>query len=195
MPAETTRTLPPRDECKALPGFVSFRAQLAAAVARRDAKFLLSVADPEIAVHFGDGSGRDAFAAEWKLKEKQPSSIWPEIARMLRLGCGAEDGTAWMPYFFQRFPDEIDPFEGVVVVRPGAQLWASARGRPIRPLRLWTVIEVAEWSPRGGWGRVKLRDGKRAYVREADVRSPLHYRMIFERRKGRWMMTAFIAGD
>ena len=61
---------------------------------------------------------------------------------------------------------------------------------------LWTVIEQSEVpGERESWRKVTLLGGRSGFVREADVRSPADYRVIFERRKGRWVMTSFIAGD
>lgn len=193
----TARTLPARDECTSLPGFTEFRARLQAAVARRDTAFLLSIIDPNIMFNFGGGSGQPAFAREWKLKGKRPSPIWQELAQMLRLGCASEEGTASMPYLFSRFPDDLDIFEGgVVVVKPGAQLWTRPDGRPMLTIPLWTVIEQSEVpGERESWRKVTLLDGRSGFVRTADVRSPADYRVIFERRRGRWVMTSFIAGD
>ncbi len=61
---------------------------------------------------------------------------------------------------------------------------------------LWTVIEQTE-PPRNreSWRKVTLPDGTTGFVRTADVRSPADYRLIFERRLGRWVMTSLVAGD
>ena len=196
-PTAKARTLPARDECTSLSGFTQFRARLEAAVARRDTAFLLSIVDPKITFNFGGGSGQAAFAWEWKLKGREPSPIWQELAQMLLLGCASDEGTASMPYLFSRFPDDLDAFEGgVVVVKPGARLWTRPNARPTLTIPLWTVIEQSEVpGERESWRKVTLPGGRSGFARNADVRSPIDYRVIFERRKGRWVMTSFIAGD
>jgi hypothetical protein len=38
-------------------------------------------------------------------------------------------------------------------------------------------------------------DGRSGYIRQALFRGFDDYRAVFERRHGRWRMTAFVAGD
>ena len=45
------------------------------------------------------------------------------------------------------------------------------------------------------WIEVKDAKGKRGFVRQLDVRSPIDYRAFFEKKHGKWLMTAFLAGD
>jgi hypothetical protein len=43
--------------------------------------------------------------------------------------------------------------------------------------------------------RVKLAGGQQGYIASAYVRSPLDYRIVFEKRQGRWLITTLVAGD
>ena len=45
------------------------------------------------------------------------------------------------------------------------------------------------------WYEVKTLGGKRGFVKAEFVRSPIDYRAGFEKQNGKWVMTAFIAGD
>ena len=49
--------------------------------------------------------------------------------------------------------------------------------------------------PDTSWAGVLLPDGRTGWLRADDVHSPVGWRAIFERRDGRWMIVAFIAGD
>jgi hypothetical protein len=42
---------------------------------------------------------------------------------------------------------------------------------------------------------VKLPDGRSAWLAGRDVYSPVGWRAFFEKRKGHWLMTLFVAGD
>ena len=42
---------------------------------------------------------------------------------------------------------------------------------------------------------MRPRDGREGWLRANELRSPLDYRAVAEKRKGKWMITAFVAGD
>jgi hypothetical protein len=46
-----------------------------------------------------------------------------------------------------------------------------------------------------GWYLVKTLGGLEGYVREEYVRSHIDYRAGFEKIRGKWRMTFFLAGD
>ena len=43
--------------------------------------------------------------------------------------------------------------------------------------------------------KVRLKDGREGWLWAKEVRSPIDYRATIEKRKGKWMITAFVAGD
>ncbi len=45
------------------------------------------------------------------------------------------------------------------------------------------------------WLKVETLGGKKGFVSAEFVRSPIDYRAIFTKEKGKWKMTAFVAGD
>jgi hypothetical protein len=49
--------------------------------------------------------------------------------------------------------------------------------------------------PDTSWAGVVLPDGRSGWLPSQDVLSPVGWRAIFARRDGRWLMTAFVAGD
>ena len=64
----------------------------------------------------------------------------------------------------------------------------------VAPLR-WHVVALEDGYGEAPWLRARLPDGRRGYVRRDLFRSFGDFRAIFERRDGRWRMTAFVAGD
>jgi hypothetical protein len=84
----------------------------------------------------------------------------------------------------------------MVAVAPGATLRAgpSDASRLIARLR-WDVVRLDERDREGRWIPATLLDGRRGYIRQALFRGFGDYRAIFNKRQGRWRMTAFIAGD
>lgn len=164
---------------------------------RRDAPALLSIIAPEIEFSFGGSRGKAEFARDWNLRGHGTSPIWSELEAVLRLGCArGDDGTYWAPSLFVQSTGPDDPFTTYVAVTGGAGAYSgrSAEGRPIARLD-WDVLEAEDDDGTSLWLRVRLRDGRRGFVRRADVRSVIDYRAGFQRVRGRWMMTVFIAGD
>jgi hypothetical protein len=198
-PAEARR-LPPVDTCASDIGFAAFRAALNRAIARRDAAFILSAASDDISWSFGDEPGRAGFARAWGLSRPASSRLWRELAEALRLGCRrADDGSLWAPAMSLNEEDaDMDAFENAVVaVTPGAVLRArpADNARPVAALR-WDVLTLADGDDgTSAWARASLEDGRSGWVRRSQVRSFGDYRAVFERRGGRWRMTAFVAGD
>ncbi len=187
--------IPPQDECKKDASFVAYRSSLKAAVKARDARLLLSLVAPEIAFSFGGGAGKAEFAREWRLDKPARSPLWAKLEEVLSLGCALENGRAEAPWLYARFPHALDPFDHAVAVRPGAAAHAApnARSKVLATLH-WNILPVLSGLGEA-WTQVRLPDGRRAYVKGPDLRSPIDYRARFERRGGRWLMVMFIAGD
>ncbi|HVQ09659.1 MAG TPA: hypothetical protein VMS43_14605 [Allosphingosinicella sp.] len=194
MPAAVpARTLPPRDECAADPGFARFRADLLDIVARHDATRLLAIVADDIRFDFGGGQGRRAFAGEWGLADPDRSGLWVELAGVLVSGCARDGEMMTAPYIFRRFPDELDAYSSGVA-GPGARLYQARSNEGESVLIPWEILEEVEMNA-GGWARVRLSGGRTGYIETANLLSAIDYRAIFEKRDGQWRMTTFIAGD
>jgi hypothetical protein len=194
------RRVPPVDRCASNPSFVAFRGRLRAAIARRDGAWLLSIAAPNIEYSFGDSPGRAGFARAWGLSRPANSRIWRELGEVLRLGCDrAEDGEYWAPSLSLAH-DDMDEGEGpatLLAVGPNAVLHAApSESSPVVTRLEWDILTPRdEDDGRGEWISVALGDGTRGYVRRSLARSQSDYRAVFAKRRGRWLMTAFVAGD
>ncbi len=195
-PATVQRRLPPVEACGGDPSLRAFRAELAAAVAARNKARLLALVADDIMVDFGGGSGRAAFAAAWKLDRAEASLLWAELGEVLRLGCAREGDTFYAPSLFAQLGDDEDPCELVVAVKPGSPLLAAPRAGSRIVKRLdWDLLTLVDWDGTGDWLPVKLADGRTGYVRRDQVRSPLDHRAVFRKARGRWRISAFVAGD
>lgn len=192
--------MPPTDHCTQDRSFVAFRNALNAAIARRDAAFILSIAADDIEYSFGgDPPGRAGFARAWGLAHPRTSHLWRELGAALRLGCTRDEGDElWVPSMSLVGNEHLDVDYTIlmVAVAPGATLRAgpSEASRLIARLR-WDIVTVEGDDGRSAWIRATLADGRRGYVRRSLFRSFGDYRAVFQKQHGRWRMTAFVAGD
>lgn len=191
--------MPPTDSCAQDRSFVAFRTALMAAIARKDAAFILAAATDDIQFSFGDDPGRAGFARAWRLNRPATSALWRELGAALRLGCARDEaGEFWAPSMSLVGDEDLgeDFYAAAVAVGPGAALHAgpSDASLTIAPLR-WTVLTVQPDGEHGLWAYVTLADGRQGYVRRALIRSFGDYRAVFAKRHGRWRLTAFVAGD
>jgi hypothetical protein len=94
-----------------------FRQKLLEAISRKDARFLLSIIDPNIQISFGGEEGIQAFRELWK-PEDVNSEIWNTLAQLLRLGgtFGESRNEFWAPYVFSRFPDDYGGFDFSAII-------------------------------------------------------------------------------
>lgn len=197
-PVLTPAWLPPVEQCRDDPGFDRFRSALEDAVTRKDVAALRRLAAPEIIADFGGGSSWDSFAERWGLNTNSAmSSLWKEVAAVIALGCApTPDGGRVFPGMFEAMGDDVDPFE-LVVARPGTQLHSLPRkGSSIIASLEWSSAILVDAKAPEGWARVQLLgNGPLGWVETGGLLSPLGYRLVSERRGGRWVITAFVAGD
>jgi hypothetical protein len=188
--------LPPVDQCAADASFGRFRAELLEAIERRDEDHVLSIIADDIMVDFGGGHGSAAFTEAWALDRPKESRLWAELAEILRLGCTIGEGTASAPSLMHQLPAERDGFMTLLAVRPDAVLRAAmSDGSPALRRLDWDLLTLADKGGDETWAPITLGGDRTGYVRRGHVRSPVDYRAIFQKRNGRWEMTALVAGD
>lgn len=189
-------TMPPRDQCAADPSLAAFRAQLKGIVKRKDAPALLALTSPNISWSFGGDSGRVSFAKEWKLNGRAGanSRIWRALDAVLGSGCSLKQGLASAPYWHASGPTAGDISEIGVVSRPRVNLRAGP-SLTARVVRLVDYEVLTIITSDGGWTHARLSDGTEGWISNDYLWTGYSYRALFERRGGRWAMTAFIAGD
>lgn len=192
--------LPPLDESAKDASFLAFQTQLVKAIAERDVVSLMAMVSPQIRSSFGDGGGKKEFGIYWKLDKPKESELWGKLGEAVKLGCARMPNSREYaaPYVYARFPDEFDSFDHVAVVVADAKLYAQPKTQSaiLETLR-WDILKRGDENPKApaGWIRVQTLKGRSGWVQAAAIRSPIDYRAIFEKRGGKWQMTAFVSGD
>ena len=188
--------LPPVDQCSRDASFKAFHSSLKQAVAKRNGAAFMKLVAPKVLVNFGGDSGHAAFVKQWEVGSAK-SELWKQFDAILPLGCARVDTARVIPSLAGQFESDQDEdvFDLAVVVSAGAKLrkTSAADSAAIATLT-WDVVR-----PTANEGetqtKVRLKDGREGWLWAKDVRSPLDYRATIEKRKGKWMITAFVAGD
>ena len=196
-PKKTPLRLPPVERCTGDASFDTFRAALRKAVGNKDVGALKAVTAPDIQIGFGGDDGWKAFAGQWGLaKDPKASDLWKEMALVLARGCAKSmDGGRVFPSNFEDLGDDLDAFEAIVAL-PGAVLRAKPDAKSASVAKLdWHTAQQLEENVPEEWVAVRLLDGRKGYIDRDDVISPLSYRLAADKKGGRWLITAFVAGD
>lgn len=183
--------------------FVKFRNELKDIIARKDASALFKHLASDIKIDFGGFGGGPEFHKMWKPYDKD-SKVWAALGLVVNQGGNFDAPVRFSaPYVYSAFPSDLDGMDKVVVTNEAAVLRkAPNAGAPVvRKLDrdiLTLVKGPAKSQHEAGpsdWSEVKDEKGNQGFVLDSDVRSPLDYRAYFEKRKGRWQITVFVAGD
>ncbi len=195
----------PVNEVSQNESFATFWKRLDRAVREKDAEYVLSIVEENIKLSFGGRYGAEAFREWWLMPgtETDGSTIWIELGEILAMGATQEPWAPGSPrfvapYVFSRWPDAYNAFEYVAVVRDQAPLRAESKpdGAVVANLS-YDILRVTQWRVNGSsdWNQVETLSGQTGYIRSAHVRSPIDYRVYFEKIDGAWTMTIFVAGD
>lgn len=201
------RRLLPVDEAAKDASFKQFREKLTSAVEKRDAKYVLSIVDPKIKNGFGGEDGFANFKKQWKINSPK-SELWDELLFALTNG-GAftlegKNKLFVAPYVFSSFPADLDSFEYSAIVGTDVRLHAApgissptvgALSYSIVKANYQNSVKEKTNSEKYDWVKVETTDGKKGFVAARFVRSPIGYRAGFEKIRGQWKMTFFLAGD
>lgn len=207
--------LKPVDDAAKDPSFLEFRTKLIAAAERKDTKYVIGVMDPKIHLSFGGHAGIADFKELWQ-PDMKGSLFWEELLGVLKnggaLGEETEEGnkTFYAPYTFTNFPDypDLDIFRDGAVIGTNVNLRnkPSLKSKVIGSLSYNIVMidhgnSVMKKAVPGidmrtyEWYKVETLGGKKGYVHADYVRGHVDYRIGFEKQKGKWKITMFIAGD
>jgi hypothetical protein len=194
------RYIKPVDEAKLDPAFLAFRTKLIAANDRKDAKYVLSIVDPNIKNGFGGEDGIVKFRKGWKL-ESPNSEFWAEFSKVIKNGGSfIGEGRNRMnffgaPYVYSTWLEDLDAFEHAVILGSDVNLRKSPStdGEIIGRLS-YNVVKLPNEEP-SAWIKVTTLGGQTGYVKRDFVRSSIDYRAGFEKKRGVWKMTFFLAGD
>ena len=199
------RYLKPVDEAAKDASFLAFRTKLIAATERRDARHILSIVDPKIQNGFGGRDGIANFRRDWKL-DRHDSAFWREFLLVISnggtfTGEGAKKMNSFAaPYVYSTWPEDLDLFEYFAITGTDVNLRKGPRAdaEVIGKLSHNLVKIESDLGPDGQvpeWRKVTTFSGLTGYVHRDYVRSSVDYRAGFEKKRGRWVMTFFLAGD
>ncbi|GHA75561.1 hypothetical protein [Pontibacter akesuensis] len=187
----------------------AYLTDLRQAVQTQNPEQLQQLLDPNIKTSFGGTGGWSSFTEQWH-PENKDAEVWLLLDHLLRLGGGypiVEDKNLYaLPYVYSKWPDSIDAFSHVAVVKDGATLReqpaVSAEGictldRVVLQVDYENSYPQGEQAPKKEWWAAQTTDGKlQGYVHHTDVYSPVGYRALLNKgRNGKWRMTALVAGD
>jgi len=151
---------------------------------------------PDVLVNFGGDKGHATFVKQWEISSSK-SELWRQFDAILPLGCARVEQARVIPSLAGQFDydEDADVFELAVVVSPAAELRkTSAAASEVMTTLSWDVVR-----PIANEGetqtKVRLKDGREGWLWTREVRAPIDYRATIEKRKGKWMITAFVAGD
>lgn len=201
------RFVKPVDEAAKDASFLAFRTKLIAAAERKDLKYVMGVMDPKIELSFGGHTGLKDFRELWK----DEAAFWREFLAVMKNGGGFAPPTEASgrmfvaPYTFSHWPDGFDAFDHHVIFGNNVNL----REKPAMDAKVieklsYNILKItgaqpettdAEPDKEAEWYRVETLGGKKGWVKSEFVRSPIGYRAGFEKKRGVWKMTFFIAGD
>lgn len=185
----------PRDECGHVPGARQFREALAAAVLAGDADAIAALAVPEVRLGFGGDDGRAQLRRQLAAKD---GKLLGEFRKLLELGCAANgDNGLTMPWYFAQDMGAIDSSVAMLVAGQGVPVRSGPEtSAPVLETVSWDLVElVGESQPDKPFQQVKAADGTQGYVATGSLRSLLGHRLLAERRGGKWMIVAMVAGD
>ncbi len=206
------RFVRPVDEGPTDASFAAFRKKVISAAERKDVRYILGILDPGIKSSFGghDGGVGD-FKSFWKINDKS-SRFWHEFLLVVRNGGkfdrNGRNSTFTAPYLFSTMPDDLDQFEYHAIIGNNVNL----REKPDDEARVvdrlsYNIVKIdepaaikhttgsGEWDWVYDWHKVETLGGKKGWVKADLVRSPIDYRAGFEKKRGVWKMTFFVAGD
>ena len=153
-------------------------------------------------------NGIKEFKKTWKL-ERADSEFWNVFLPVITNGgtfskeAGAKK-SFYAPYLFTTFPEDLDAFEYSAIFGNNVNLREKAdlKSKIVTQLSYNVVkvdfensVKVAGNEYKYDWFKIETLGGKRGFVKSEFVRSSVDYRAGFEKIKGIWKMTFFLAGD
>ena len=185
--------------------WMTFKARLLDALAKRDQKFVLGIVDTRIRNTLGqDGSAE--FKKLWQ-PQAADSPLWIELPKLLFLGGvfvkrdkGGYEFCA--PYVRFKWPDNApaDASGAILVADALMKAKPSAAAETLQTLS-HDLVKVLDWEvadydreSKQVWVRIQA-GASTGYVPEEQIRSPLEHRACFAKSGTGWRMTGLEAGE
>ena len=177
---------------------VRFKKDIFKAINNKDTSFIISVLDTNILNSFGGSGGIKELREMWELGNAN-SSFWIELKEVFSMGgtfIGKDKKLFAIPYVFSEWPEDYDPFTYVAVVKKNINLRDSSSSKSKILKRLsYNIVELLENGVNDKWSRVMTADSVMGYIYSDFIRSPVDYRAILLKEKGKWKIISFVSGD
>jgi hypothetical protein len=199
-PSAQVASLRPVDQATDDPSFITFRGRLLAALAARDTAAVLGAFAPDARLSFGDDPpGPDGVRALWLGRRREGPSLWTTLTAVVGMGSvrdASSPSFVSAPYVYNGWPPDVDPFSHGAVVGENVRVRAApGLDAEVLATLSYAVVPVEAWDEPAGWARIRLADGRTGYVSAAYLRSPVDYRVGFEKQGAGWRIVFFLAGD
>jgi hypothetical protein len=192
--------------------FRQFVEELKGIVARKDLDALAGILPESLNVSFDDYPSA-AFLKNLRERDDERESFWTELRAALRLGpsCDRPD-SCYVPYTFGIESDVAVEDDEVIVTgsrvrvratrSPSAKVVAIISHEVVQLPDKWKDSQAGAANAQpcgvangGGWLRVRLQDRREGWICSEFTAHPTDPRFLFEKRDGRWLLTAWAAGD
>lgn len=181
------------DECAGVAGYAAFRSALEEVAAARDGRRLRALFHPGGSMRVNGIGGSAGGTFDWGFDRPQAASVWEELDEILRLGCARRGERLYLPAMAALVEDgsvstDVDMSLTDAPAFESREDGAAVIGR----IAKGETVETIAHDP-AGWVRV-LVDGREAYVRAADLRSPHSFVLVLSNEGGRWGIAEFASG-
>lgn len=196
QPAETLPALPFIDEAGSDKSFYTARESLLYALEENDTSYVLSVFAHDVKLDFGGGYGVEELHRRLK-GDNWSENLWSVLHTTLSLG-GTFSGRDYFlaPYVYSTWPSEYDAYNKLAITAKNVPVYEQpdTSQHIVTTLSYNIVGYDYRWHDRD-WVRLKLPGNRIGYVKRAMTRSPIDYRIFFQKIDGEWNITIFLAGD
>lgn len=200
----------PTDDSTADKEFSTYITKFKKAVKDKNVKSLKELIAEDVAFTFESSDGIKGLLKLWKLDKKSKNSdFWYEMDKILSMGSAFynEDKTSYAyPYLFVTFPSDYDSYEYSAVTGKIVNVRKSPSSKsPVVETLDYEIVKTTgyEENPEkekikginGTWIKVITASGNEGYIFSHYVHSPIGLRAIFQKRNGKWALTALVSGD
>jgi hypothetical protein len=192
---------PPIDEGANNVQFAEFRANLMSAIQKKNYEWATSRIALTVKYSFGEDNGKKELLETWDRIPTAREEFFAALLGCLKLGgqFKKHDGKTHFiaPYVFSAWPDEYDAFSHFAVTRAHASVYAKPdEGSEVVSEAGQSIVRYDHSELADGWHWIEYAEDKWAWIKAADVRSPIDYRAIFEKNEvGSYVLVTLVAGD
>ena len=195
---------PPKENFDA--EFTTFYNEFAAAVGKKDMRFIDGILDDEVMSSFGGDPGKEYFHTYW-----DSQNLWAVLDEIVALGGvyypkTSKDYPSYekffvAPYTFQRDFEGLDGYGFYVVIDKGVPVYKEEDAESEVVTKLdYRILEFhhsdAFWDKGPeDFVSVTTLSGSTGYIQKKFLRSPIDYRLCIEQKDGEWKLLWLIAGD